>query len=277
MVAKKSFTILCGDSRQDYLLSILKEHNYTCYDATRFSHISEKLSDMIKNSDFILGAIPLCRNDNLNGTSIAKDELNTLLCPGQHLFAGAISSDILSALSSQHIICHDYMQCEELAIFNSIATSEGLISEIISSYPCNLTNCDILILGYGKCAQTLASQLKGIGSHITICARSESALAKADTLGYSVFPLSDLSNTAFKFTIIINTIPHLILDKELLSTLSKQNYIYDIASFPGGTDFKTANELGIHASLHLGLPGKYSPKASATALFRHIEKITNAI
>lgn len=277
MSKEKSFTVLYGDARQEYLLSILKENGYRCQDATNPSLSATTISNMIESSDYILAPTPFCRNNILTGFSMHIDEFTAFLHSNQHLFAGAIPKGIISKLSATNILCHDYMEDEQLAIFNSIATSEGLICEIISSYPSNLTNTKVLILGYGKCAKTLAHHLNGLGCSITICARNEAALTQAATFSYSTLLLSDLKKYAFRFPIIINTIPKQILTKEILLTLSKENSIYDIASYPGGTDFISAKDLKIPATLHLGLPGKYSPKSSATALFQYIQKNTTEI
>ena len=42
--------------------------------------------------------------------------------------------------------------------------------------------------------------------------------------------------------------------------------ILDMASEPGGVDYKAAEELGITAVLLPGLPGKYAPASSAEIL-----------
>jgi dipicolinate synthase subunit A len=48
--------------------------------------------------------------------------------------------------------------------------------------------------------------------------------------------------------------------------------IIDIASAPGGVDFSAAQKMGISAFLCSGLPGKYAPASSASAIQKIIEK-----
>lgn len=273
MSARKSFTVLGGDSRQNYLLSTLLTHGYTCHNATNLKEISPAaLADMIYDSNLILGAIPFCQNGLLKASDISVDEFQTFLHEGQHLFAGALPKNFTDTAAMRRIICHDYMKNEEIAIFNSIATAEGLICDIIQSYPGNLYKSPTLILGFGRCARTLADRMRGLGCQVTVCARNETALAMAYSLGHNTLTLDEFALYAPQFDILINTIPSLIITKDILEHLTPDNYIYDIASIPGGVDFESARLMNIHASAHLSLPGKYSPKTSAEALFHFIMK-----
>lgn len=273
MRTKKSFTVLQGDSRQNYLLSTLLTHGYTCYNAINSEKNSPvTLADMVHDSVFILGAIPFCQNGFLKGTTIPTDEFQTFLHEGQHLFAGALPQAFVSALTERKIYCHDYMKNEEIAIFNSIATAEGLICDVIASYPGNLYKSSVLILGYGRCARTLADRMRGLGCQVTVCARNETALAMAYSLGHNTLTLDEFPLYSSQFDILVNTIPSLIITKDILRHLSPDNYIYDIASIPGGVDFESARLLNIHATSHLSLPGKYAPRTSAEALFHFIVK-----
>lgn len=275
MAATKSFTILGGDLRQKYLLSMLKKNGYSCNDAINADDISKgHLSDMIHDSSYILAPIPLVSKGHINGCSfLTCSDLETYLHNGQHIFCGKMPSDMKSKLTERKIICHDYMEDDEIAIYNSIATAEGIIADIITSYPGNLYKSRILVLGYGKCAMTLCDKLNALGCITTVCARRVSALATAHSLGNNTLILDELMQAASDFDIIINTIPSLILTEDILKTLNKNTYLYDIASTPGGIDFKAAGELHLHATHHLSIPGKYAPLASAQALFFFIIKI----
>ena len=140
------------------------------------------------------------------------------------------------------------------------------IAEAILSSTTNLHKSSCLILGYGRCAKTLGEKLKGLCGHIDIAARSAIALADADAASYGTLPLTDLNKRICEYDYIFNTIPSLVLTKDLLNKTNPQVVIIDIASNPGGVDFNAAKELGRSAKLCLGLPGKYSPKSSATFL-----------
>jgi dipicolinate synthase subunit A len=227
---------------------------------------------MLHNSSYVLGPIPFFQDGYVKNTSITAEEIKSSLHAGQHVFGGNLPKTLTDALEARGIYCHDYMKNEEIAIFNSIATAEGLIADIVTSYPGNLYKSRIVVLGYGKCARTLADRLKGLGCLVTVCARCENALALAYSLGHDTLTLDELNLYAPQFDIIINTIPALVVTKDTLQRITKKTFIYDIASKPGGVDFDTAKLLGLHASLHLSLPGKYAPKASGEALYHFIFK-----
>lgn len=272
MKIKKNFTLLGGDIRQDYLLATLQRQGYSCHNAIRCTDTENTLLfDMIHNSDFILGPIPFAQDNKIKGSLFMPlSGFEAYLHEGQHVFGGNIPETLVENLRKSNITCHDYMKNEEIAIFNSIATAEGLIADIITSFPSNLYMSRVLILGYGRCAKTLADRLQGLGCNVTICARNETALALAYSLGSKTLPLEDFAANAVNFDLIINTIPAHIITKEVLSTLTPATYLYDIASKPGGIDYDMAAFLGLHASLHLSLPGKYAPKISAEALHSFI-------
>ncbi len=65
------------------------------------------------------------------------------------------------------------------------------------------------------------------------------------------------------------------MTKERLEKVSQEVTIIDIASSPGGVDYSATKEVGINATLCLGLPGKYSPKTSGEILVNAIENIIN--
>jgi len=63
--------------------------------------------------------------------------------------------------------------------------------------------------------------------------------------------------------IVFNTVPAMVLDRDLLFKLNKEALIIDLASKPGGVDFLAAEELGIKTIHALGLPGKTAPVSAA--------------
>ncbi len=84
-----------------------------------------------------------------------------------------------------------------------------------------------------------------------------------------------------QYDIIYNTVPSMILHEERLKLLNKETIIIDLASKPGGVDFKKAEELGLNARLELSLPGKIAPITSAEYIMSQwgqspIDKMSNS-
>jgi dipicolinate synthase subunit A len=76
--------------------------------------------------------------------------------------------------------------------------------------------------------------------------------------------------------IIFNTVPSLILDREVLKYANPDLLIIDLAAQPGGTDFEAANAYGLKAILAPGLPGKVAPLAAGKILADVIPRLLMA-
>src|SRR5699024_12265895 len=53
--------------------------------------------------------------------------------------------------------------------------------------------------------------------------------------------------------------PHPVLDETTLAKVNRSALLIDLASKPGGINFKAAEDLGIKAIHALGIPGKTAP------------------
>lgn len=270
------FAIIGGDARLAYMAGFLHIQRTTvitynlsepslCPDCPQAASLREAIS----SSHCIIGPIPMSRDGvTIHAVNPPEDltlsHLQNLLTDGHRLFAGCIPAGLKEYAEQNSFFQFDYMQDETLAIFNTIATAEGAIAEAILHQPTNLHRSRCLILGFGRCAKTLACKLRGLSSDVTISARSPRALSEAEAYGYSVLPLRTLPEAIHQYQYIFNTVPARILEAETLALIRPDALLLDIA--PGGFDPAEAERLGLHSRLGLGLPGKYAPKASAEAL-----------
>ena len=146
---------------------------------------------------------------------------------------------------------------------SAISTAEGAIQIAINETPKNLHGNNVLVLGFGRIGKILSKMLDGIGSKVACEARKTTDLAWIKAYGYEPINLIELKQNLSRFDIIINTIPFVVLDKEMLQEVKKDALIIDLASNPGGVDKKAVKELGIKFNWALSLPGKVSPLTSA--------------
>ena len=65
----------------------------------------------------------------------------------------------------------------------------------------------------------------------------------------------------------------LIFDRKILEKLGTETILIDLASKPGGVDFKSAGEIGIKAIWALGLPGKTAPVTAGEIIAETVENI----
>lgn len=281
------FAVIGGDMRQAYVAEELEKKGYrvgryaTAKVNTSLSHeavsfdTAGSLRELVMLSRNIIGPVPFSKNKKyLFAESMRIDliplNLSDALEEGQIFMAGAIPMGFKELLKKKNICCIDLMKNEELTWFNTIATAEGAIAEAISNKGTNIHSSKCLVMGFGRCAKTLALKLKGINANVCIAARSEEAKSQAQAFGFEVIGFTNLNKYLDMFDYIFNTVPDKVLLKQELDKVKKNVLIIDIASAPGGVDFEAAKELNINARLCLGLPGIYSPYESSKALVRAI-------
>lgn len=161
---------------------------------------------------------------------------------------------------------------KEFNYSNSLATSEAVLKYGIELLPIILKNSNILILGYGNSAKALVEDFKHFSNKLLVAVRKDEV--RKDLLKKKInnINLKELKNYIEEYDLIINTIPSMIIDEELLHYISPTSYILDIASYPGGVDFNKAKKYGINAFLLPSLPLKYAPKTSGIEYAKAIER-----
>ena len=80
-----------------------------------------------------------------------------------------------------------------------------------------------------------------------------------------------------QYDIIINTVPHMILNQERLQYLKEDCLLIDLASNPGGIDKKAVKDKKIKFVWALSLPGKVAPTTSAEFIKETINNIIKEI
>jgi dipicolinate synthase subunit A len=172
--------------------------------------------------------------------------------------------------STEDHISHifDYMKDDDIARKNAIATAEGAIMDADSLSEVNISESKCLVTGFGRCGMVLAEKLASWGAEVTIIARRKSQREEAVKRGYLAMPfcgnniLEKINHADF----IFNTVPGMVIDEEFIENLKETAVVVDIASLPGGVDFKACELRGIKYSHSLSIPGKLSPKTSGDIL-----------
>ena len=275
------YGVIGQDLRQAILLEELeKEDSCICYDVkreasgrraknTKEGKEAESFREAVTSSENILLPIPFSKGNRINlskQAEITTEELLELLRPGQRIFGGAIEKVFFEKAEKKGISCHDYMREESIAVYNSIATAEGTIVEIVRTTPYNLHKLPVLVLGFGRCGKTLVQKLKSLEADVTVYARRREARMEAYSLGAKAIDRAKLTEEIRKYRVIVNTIPERIFTKEEIESIDRKAKLYEIASFPYCMDQKEAMEAGVQLQVCSGLPGKYSPVSSALVL-----------
>ena len=83
-------------------------------------------------------------------------------------------------------------------------------------------------------------------------------------MGWKPFLVRDLGSYVSDIDLLFNTIPTMIVTAQIISKMPREAVIIDLASAPGGCDFRYAEKRGIKAMLAPGLPGIVAPKQPAS-------------
>ncbi|KHD86546.1 dipicolinic acid synthetase subunit A [Heyndrickxia ginsengihumi] len=155
---------------------------------------------------------------------------------------------------------------DDVAIYNSIPTVEGTIMMAIQHTEFTIHGSTVMVLGLGRVGMSLARVFDHLGANVKVGARKSEHLARITEMGLTPFHLDQIDQEVKDIDICINTIPHLIVNASVIQKMPTHTLILDIASKPGGTDFRYAEKRGIKALLAPSLPGIVAPKSAGKIL-----------
>ena len=278
----KNISIIGGDLRIAKLAEMMYADGYDIFTyglekAKLNDNITKcnSLEEVTSKSDIIVSSIPLTGNEVYINTPFGNSKINIdELIPylkGKTFIAGRIENEILEKLKDVNVI--DILNREELTVLNTISTAEGAIQIAMEESTKTIHGSKILVMGFGRVSKILSNMLKGIGADVYCETTKTVNCSWIKAYGYKPILLDELDTALGKFDIIINTIPHIILDKKKLGLINKDCMIIDIASNPGGVDRIAAKELGIKLIWALSLPGKVAPITSAEFIKETLENV----
>ena len=273
------FCVFGGDKRQVHVAAHLRKKGfkvctYSLGETLDCCNGIENFQEAVTSSKVIVGPIPLLADQTrLNGVEEGKlDDMIDWMNSGQRFFAGCLPESFGNALQANGISFLDLMKHEGLTVYNSVATAEGALAEAIRRSPVNLHKSKSLVIGYGRCGKRITHVLKALSSEVTVIERNKQARAEAAVYADRAFEWKEFLAERGQYDIIFNTASGRVIGRSFMAGMSLNTVIIDIASAPGGVDFKAAEGLGVPAYLCLGLPGKYAPESSARAIVDVIVK-----
>ena len=258
-----TFAVIGGDRRSFFAAKRLQEKGFATEmmalkDTPLFSP-SESIS-----TDVVLLPLPITRDGvhlfaPESKEPIALEDLFRSISSCSLIFGGNVKE-----ISDERLI--DYGKCEEFAVMNAVPTAEGALLLALQNGVCTVFGMRVGVIGYGKVAFATAKLFRAAGAEVTVFARKTQARAEAHMMGYTARPLTALSECAGEYELLINTVPARIFNRDILSRVSKEARIIDLASAPFGLDFEEAREFGVYAECASGLPGRYFPETAGYAV-----------
>ncbi|PAV30050.1 dipicolinic acid synthetase subunit A [Virgibacillus profundi] len=189
------------------------------------------------------------------------------------VFTGITNSFLNTATEEADISLIPLLNRDDVAIYNSIPTAEGVIMMAIEHTDYTIHSSRIIVTGFGRVGNTVANKFSALGAKVSVSASSIKDLARITERGLTAIPLDKLDKYTDSCDLLINTIPAMVIDKKTIQQLPPHALIFDLASNPGGTDFKYAEQRGIKAILAKSLPGIVAPKTAGKILADVIKQL----
>ena len=266
---KNTFALLGGDNRQLQVAKCLERDGHTVR-LWGFGGGEMPLEETVQAQCVVL-PLPVTRDGEnlflpLEQKTLALKNLWPLLTNGQVVCAGNVGEQVRRDAEAFGLHIEDYFDREEVQIANAVPTAEGAIAEAMEHTGRTLHQSCCLVIGYGRTGKVLAHRLQAMGAQVTVSARKHSDLAWIRAFGMHAMETGCLAEVLSKMDIVFNTVPALVLTNDLLRQLPGESLVIDLASDPGGVDWKAAESLGRQVIWARGLPGKVAPETAGAII-----------
>lgn len=266
-----TFGVIGGDERMKYLAQSIAADGYpvcvcgleklgTCRGAAECD-----LPQLAAKSSVILLPLPATKDGLFLNAPYAENEIRldddfARFFMHKTVCGGMLQRLTVSSSLWREIEPEDYYRREELAVGNAIPTAEGAVGIAIREYPGTINGAKCLITGFGRIGKNLAIILRGMGAEVFCAARKKADLMQMRAFGVQPLTYREISR---RFDLIFNTVPAEVLTSPVLMQQTRDTLIIELASAPGGTDLKRAEELHLHVIDAPSLPGRVAPKTAA--------------
>lgn len=283
---KKEISIIGGDLRQLCVARLFKEAGFN---VKLFGWNDEMSAEFSRHksvieaaaSDILIFPMPMCVGSKVNApfsdSDIELEDILSNISWKTVILGGKIPENIKERLRRRKIVFADYLNREELAIKNAVATAEGALEIAMRELPITIHNSKCVVTGYGRIAKILARMLKSLGAYVTVSARRIEVRAEAEADGFKAEDTKNLHLICQGQDLIFNTAPALLFDEKVLKSIDNGTLLIDLASKPGGVDFENAKKTGVNVIWALSLPGKVAPVTSGKIIFEAVCNILNEL
>lgn len=280
MLTGVQIVVIGGDARQLEIIRKLTELDaklsligFEQLDQAFTGAVKEKIDEVeFENKDALILPVPGTSLDGQIETIFSNEKVflrkEMLLETPAHctIYSGITNSylDSITKQTNRNLV--KLFERDDVAIYNSIPTVEGTIMMAIQHTDITIHGSTVTILGLGRVGMSVARTFAALGAKVKVGARRSEHLARITEMGLIPFHLDQLENEIKDADICINTIPSLIVTASVISKMPISTLIIDLASKPGGTDFRYAEKRGVKALLAPGLPGIVAPKTAGQIL-----------
>lgn len=189
---------------------------------------------------------------------------------------GRATSTLLALADAVPTTVYQTKDDEALRVRVATSAAEGLLALLVDRTDQVLRAQRVLVLGYGATGAALADRLVLLGARVTVAARREESLARAEQRGALTVDFDDRAAAMADATVIVNTVPStssmpLAVLKELDGCL-----VIDIASPPGGTDHPATQAAGCPVTWIRGVAGERAPRTAGELQYRYVRRVIDS-
>lgn len=276
MLTGLNVAVIGGDARQLEVIRKLTELDAKLF-LVGFDQLDHGFTGAIKvkldeiqfeEIDVIILPIPGTNPEGIIETVFSNEEVKltdallTSTPPHCVIYSGITNPYLDKIVESTHRKLVLLFERDDVAIYNSIPTVEGTIMMAIQHTDTTIHGSSIAVLGLGRVGMSVGRTFAALGAQVKVGARKTADLARITEMGLTPFTLENIHEEIRDIDICINTVPHLIVTSKVIANMPAHTLIIDLASKPGGTDFRYAEKRGIKALLAPGLPGIVAPKTA---------------
>ncbi len=250
--------VVGNDSRQVFLAELLEKTGVCVY--------TDEPDEFV---DFAVFPIPITKEIDAFYRLLDKKLCATV-------FGGRIDDEVKNAAEGVAIV-YDYTKDDDFAELNAIPSAEGAIRLLMASKQKTLSECSVLLIGYGRIAKHIHRLLNAFGSRVFVAARSHSARKIAKQMGATVGELNMLGEFIKEADMVVNSVPSPIITQKELKNAKKDVYLQDLASSPGGIPKEEAAICGLTVDWALALPSRFTPQTAAFYVATVVDKILGGV
>jgi dipicolinate synthase subunit A len=280
MLTGMQIAVIGGDARQLEVIRKLTEQDAKLWligfeqlDHAFSGAVKEKMEDVdFSEIDAIILPVP---GTNLKGEVetifsneivFITEELLAKTPPNCTIYSGISNAYLNGITKKTNRKLIQLFERDDVAIYNSIPTVEGTIMMAIQHTDFTIHGSKVVVLGLGRVGMSVARTFQALGAKVKVGARRSEHLARITEMALHPFHLDQLKDEIKDADICINTIPVEVVTASVIAQMPSHTLIIDLASKPGGTDFRYAEKRGIKALLAPGLPGIVAPKTAGKIL-----------
>lgn len=279
----KTISVIGGDSRQLYAAEYLKDKGYEIkiYACEHGKYpidtkAAQSIDDAMK-SDVIILPLPVSKNGSTLNSPLTSKEIKLKdiidkITDNHYVFYGMGAQNFSKNVQAKAKYCCDYFNIESLIYKNALLTSEGIISIILDKLPTTVFGMKTAITGYGRIAGFTAEKLLKLGADVTVFARNELQLLKAETTGAKASDILEIDKNIGQFDVVINTVPSHVISRNAIENSNKNCIFIEAASAPYGIDSDACALYGRTLIKAFSLPGKTAPKSAGIIIGETIDK-----